>query len=69
MTDTFYATTSQDENGIGNVSRVYIDENRIEPCAIIDGHGWRISSHQDEYFVAGLYTSLYSSHFQQVFQH
>lgn len=65
-----YTTTSQDENGVGKVSRVYLDEKRIEPCAIVHGHGWRISNYQNEFLVAGLYTSLYSqSQFQHVYQH
>lgn len=68
--DFLYTTTSQDENGVGKVSRVYLDENRIEPCAIVHGHGWRVSNHQNDFMVAGLYTSLYShSHFQHIHQH
>lgn len=61
-----YTTTSQDENGVGKVSRVYLDEKRIEPCAIVHGHGWRVSNQQNEFLVAGLYTSLYSN---SVYQH
>ncbi len=65
-----YTTTSQDINGVGKVSRVYLDEKRIVPCAIVHGHGWRVSNHQSEFLVAGLYTSLYAnSELQQLIHH
>ncbi|SDZ09809.1 hypothetical protein SAMN05421736_10667 [Evansella caseinilytica] len=68
--DYLYTTTSQDRNGVGRVSRVYLEDNKVVPCALVHGHGWRISNHQSQYFVAGLYTSLYSnSEMQQLIQH
>ncbi|OIJ18739.1 hypothetical protein BKP45_15760 [Anaerobacillus alkalidiazotrophicus] len=65
-----YTTTSQDEKGVGKVLRVYIDEKKVVPCAIVHGHGWRVSNQQSEFLVAGLYTSLYTnSQFQHFINH
>lgn len=59
--DFLYTTTAQDLNGVGKVSRVFLDEKRVTPCAFIHGHGWRVSNYKNEFLVAGLYSSLYSS--------
>ncbi|WP_416148430.1 WD40/YVTN/BNR-like repeat-containing protein [Salipaludibacillus sp. HK11] len=56
-----YATTTQDNAGISQVSRIFLNEQKMTPCAKIHGHGWRISNLESNFLVAGLHASLMSS--------
>ncbi|MCI3921135.1 hypothetical protein MO973_12900 [Paenibacillus sp. TRM 82003] len=57
-----YATSTQNKEGYGTVSKVCLDAKEVLPCNLVKGHGWRISGKANNYFVAGLYESIrYSS--------
>lgn len=56
-----YATSTQNTDGYGLVSSVCPDSKEILPCNFVKGHGWRISSRANNYFVAGLYESIHYS--------
>ncbi|WP_166240331.1 WD40/YVTN/BNR-like repeat-containing protein [Paenibacillus turpanensis] len=58
---TIYATSTQNTEGYGMVSHVCLDSKEISPCNLVKGHGWRISSKDNNYFVAGLYESIHYS--------
>lgn len=54
-----YTTSTKNKNGVGKISRVFLNEKKVVPFGEVKGHGWRIVNQKEEYVVAGLYESYH----------
>lgn len=54
-----YTSSAKNKQGVGTISRVFLNEKKVVPFGEVKGHGWRIVNRHEEYVVAGLYESYH----------